>query len=94
MLFNAISLLTITKGILGKSHHSTLISDFMMDGVVVDYTENSHYRYNFHKGNYTEMRRELALTEWNEIFEGKSLHEKYEVFVDTVYVMYSMRGTF
>ena len=68
---------------LGKSHHATLIFDFLIDDGVEETFDNGTYKYNFHKGNYVEIRRELSEVDWEDLFSGKTALEKYEVFANT-----------
>ena len=43
--------------------------------------ENESYKYNFLKGNYAEMRRELATYDWEKLFSGKSVEEMYHILL-------------
>ena len=43
--------------------------------------DNETYKYNFHKGNYIEMRRELASYDWIELFHGKIVEDMYQVLL-------------
>lgn len=66
---------------LGKSHHATVLFDFKMDGDPKQEEEEETYKFSFHKGNYTEIRRLLSEIDWYTVFEDKPVEEMYEVFV-------------
>ena len=66
---------------LGKSHHVTLVFEMMIECDYMQEEEYETYKYNFHKGNYTEIRRELTSYDWILLFEGKTVEEMYRILL-------------
>ena len=64
-----------------NSHHSTIVYDFLIDDGEDCDNSNVRYQYCFYKGNYNEIRRELSLIDWDLLFDGKTVLEKYDIFV-------------
>ena len=61
---------------LGNSHHTTVVFDFLIDDVEDCDDSNLRFKYCFYKGNYAEIKRELAVIDWAQLFVGKILLEK------------------
>ena len=66
---------------IGNSHHSTIMFDFLIDGCEDAIDRNVRYKYCFYRGNYAEIKRELAQIDWNQVFNGKTVLEKYDILV-------------
>lgn len=66
----------------GKSHHAVIRFDFLLDTDLDDVDGAQQLRYNFHKANYAEIRRELEEVNWNELFRNKEVEEMYQILVN------------
>ena len=67
---------------IGKSHHVSILFDFLIDGSPQDSDNEECYKYCFYKGDYDKIRQHLSQVNWSEVFHGKSVIEKYEIFVE------------
>ena len=63
----------------GKSHHAVIKFDILLDTDVEAVDSSQQTRYNFHKANYVEIRRELAEIDWIELFSDKEVEEMYQI---------------
>ena len=66
---------------LGNSHHVTQVFEVTIESDFEPIADNKTYKYNFHKGNYIEMRRELTSYDWIELFHGKTFEDMYQVLL-------------
>jgi len=57
----------------GMSHHTTLTWTFQC------YMKTKVVKYNFEKGNYVEMRRELETFQWHEQLKDKPVDEMWNI---------------
>ena len=64
----------------GKSDHSVLIFDFLIEGTI-PVEEETTTKINYFKGNYNDMRKELENIDWESLFEGKEVCEMWEIFL-------------
>lgn len=62
---------------LGKSDHGIVICDLICEWKS---SNKERPRRLYHKGNYTEISRCLNEIDWNAKFEGKNLHQQWEIF--------------
>ena len=62
---------------LGKSDHGIVICDLICEWKT---NKNDKPRRLYHKGNYTEINRCLNEVNWEAEFEGKNIHQKWEIF--------------
>ena len=62
---------------LGKSDHGIVICDLICEWKRND---NERPKRLYHKGNYVEINRCLNEINWETEFEGKNLHQKWEIF--------------
>ena len=55
--------------------------DLLLDTDVEAVDSSQQTRYNFHKANYVEIRRELDEIDWIELFSDKEVEEMYQILV-------------
>ena len=65
----------------GKSHHALIVCNLVIDDLRDD-IEMPTYRYNFHKANFVEIRRELSEINWQVLFADKNVEEMYQILVN------------
>ena len=64
----------------GASHHDVLAFEFVNE---IDMVENSTVlKYKYSRGDYRQAEDLLRNVHWEEVFSGKSLDEKYNVFFE------------
>ena len=66
---------------LGKSHHVVITWDLVLDADIEELHGAQQFRYNFHKANYVEIRRELSEINWVELFRDREVEEMYQILV-------------
>ena len=66
---------------LGKSHHAVITWDLVLDADIEELNSAQQFRYNFHKANYVEIRRELSEINWVELFRDREVEEMYQILV-------------
>ena len=54
---------------LGKSHHNVITFQYQLECI-----ESIKVGYNYHKANYTAMKRKLNDIDWKELFHGKDVN--------------------
>ena len=61
---------------LGKSQHNVITFHYQLE-----YNKLSKAGCNYHKANYTAMKRKLSDSEWQGLFQGKDVDLSWETFL-------------
>ena len=61
---------------LGKSYHNVITFQYHLECV-----ESSKVGHNYHKSNYTAMKRKPNDIDWPELFQGKDVNLSWETFL-------------
>ena len=77
---------------LGKSHHNVITFQYQLECI-----ESIKVGYNYHKANYTEMKRKLNAIDWKELFHEKDFNLSWKTFLkllNDIILKYTPRFTF
>ena len=77
---------------LGKSRHNVITFQYQLECL-----ELNKVGYNYHKVDYTAMKRKHNNIEWQELFQGKNFNLSWETFLkllNEIILKYSPRFTF
>ena len=75
-----------------KSHHSFITFEYQLECI-----ESIKVGYNYHKANYSAMKRKLNASDWKELFHGKDVNLSWKTFLkllNDVILKYIPRFTF
>ena len=78
--------------LLGKSHHNVITFQYQLECI-----ESIKVGYNYHKANYTAMKRKLNAIDWKELFHGKDVNLSWKTFLkllNDIILKYTPRFTF
>ena len=77
---------------LGKSHHNAITFQYQLECI-----ESMKVGYNYHKANYTAMKRKLNVIDWKELFHGQDVNLSWKTFLkllNDIILKYTPRFTF
>ena len=66
---------------MGRSDHVVLEINLKDWEISKDEEDHKNGRFNYAKGNFTELRKFLGSINWKALMEGKIVQEKYEAFL-------------
>ena len=66
---------------MGRSDHVVLEINLKDWEISKDEEDHKNGRFNYAKGNFTELRKFFGTINWKALMEGKTAQEKYEAFL-------------